>query len=138
MSDRAVVEPVAGELETVVAELEDQVPLEHPCRLVGDAATAESGMHGEPADVGDSVRLTQLVERHHPGALAVDLDDHPAGLLRLAQRTLDLGSDRRRVARVTPAEERLGLLVGVELNKPIHVVGSRAAQHDHDVCGAPT
>src|SRR5712691_4794525 len=89
MPDRTIVEAVAGELEAVVAEVEEQVPLELPRSLVGDATPTERRMHGEAAEVRDPIRLAQLVEGHRPGALAVDLDDHAARLPGLGQRAID-------------------------------------------------
>src|SRR3954471_16254239 len=66
--DRAVVEAVAGELEAVEAELDEEVALKPPRRLVGDATPPVARVHGEAADARDPVRLADRLERQRPRA----------------------------------------------------------------------
>ena len=54
VADRSLVESVAGELETMEAELEDQVALQELRRLGGDPAAAERREDGEAAEVARS------------------------------------------------------------------------------------
>src|SRR5712691_3460629 len=54
VADRTLVEAVALELEAVVVEVEDQVPLEQPRRLVSEPAPAEVRVEGEAAERGDA------------------------------------------------------------------------------------
>src|ERR687888_2388752 len=53
VAHRPLVEAVDLELQPVVVEVEEEVPVEHPRRLVRHAATAEIGMHREPEQVRD-------------------------------------------------------------------------------------
>src|SRR5919197_1480043 len=80
---RALVEAVDLELQPVVAEVVDQVPLEEARRLVGEAPAAEVGMHRERAEVGDPASAVRDLEAHQARALPVELDHEAAELLRL-------------------------------------------------------
>src|SRR3954468_10592160 len=62
VANSAVVEPVAGELEAVVAELEQQIPLQGARGFVGDPTPTKVGMDREPAEVRDPVDLASLVD----------------------------------------------------------------------------
>ena len=88
--DRPLVEAVDLELEPVVAEVLEQVPLELPRRLVGDVPAAEVRMDGEATEPGDPASAVLDLEAHDAGALPVDLDEEPAEGQRLPPRALDL------------------------------------------------
>ena len=126
MPDRTLVEAVALELEPVIAEFDQQVPLQLPRRLVGDAAAAKVRMHGEPAEIGDAMQVASLLEPHHTGALAVHLDDQTAVPLRLAFGTLDLGPNALVIECAAAAEERLRVVIRQQLDQPVDVVRPRA------------
>src|SRR3954468_18583072 len=94
VANRAVVEPVAGELEAAVAELEQQIPLQGSRGFVGDTAPAKVRVDREPAQVRDPVDLAPLVEPHHARTLTVDQHDQATESLRLGERPLDVLGDR--------------------------------------------
>src|SRR5207248_5942603 len=79
-----LVEAVDLELEAVEAELEQEVALEDPRGVVGEAAAAEVGMNREVAEICDPRAAVRELEAHQPGAppLSVVLDlDHEAAEL---------------------------------------------------------
>src|SRR5437868_9701314 len=53
VAHRPLVEAVDLELQTVVVEVEEEVPVEHPRRLVRQAPPAEVRMHSEPVEMRD-------------------------------------------------------------------------------------
>src|SRR5439155_21322209 len=131
MTDRGVVEAVAGELEPVIAELAQQVALEQTRALVGDPTPAEGRMYGKDLELRDAVHVARLAKAHRPRALAVKIEDQSAEPLGLAQRALDLVGDGVSVSGPAAAEERFDLAVLVELLQPVDVVGRGAPERDH-------
>jgi hypothetical protein len=102
MGLRALVEAVDLELEPVVAEVEDQVPLEQPRGLVGETTAAEVRMHRERAEVRDPAALVGDLEAHQPGRLPVELDHEAAELLRLrCERSISSSRPSRSRGRTT-------------------------------------
>src|SRR5581483_138242 len=132
MCDRPHVEPVAGELDPVVPELVDEVPLREPRRAVCKAASPERRVDRERLEVHDAMAFAHLRVPVRAGALAAVQDQHPAEALRLADGAIDLGGDPLAVARTAAAEERLDVVAGVELEQPVHVRRLGSAQRDHD------
>ena len=130
VGERPLVERVDLELEPVEPELDEQQPLELPRRVVCDSAAAEVRMHGETLQPRDPVRLVDDVEAESPRALAVDLDDEAAELLRLALRARHLLGQRRTVELGPGAEERTDVLAGDELREEVDVVGPGAPDGD--------
>src|SRR5919198_1694887 len=53
VAHRPLVEAVDLELQPVVVEVEEEVPVEHPRRLVRNTTTAEVRMHREPEQMRD-------------------------------------------------------------------------------------
>src|SRR5437868_11181991 len=53
VAHRPLVEAVDLELQPVVVEVEEEVPVEHPRRLVGQTLPAKIGVHGEPIQMRD-------------------------------------------------------------------------------------
>src|SRR5262249_56848280 len=131
MPDRPIVEAVAGELEPVEAEVEDEESLELPGGLLRHPTPAEVGVHRQPADARDAVRVADELELHRPRALAVELDDHRPGQLRLLERTLDLHAHGLAIAERLAGEEGLRLLPVQQVDDPVDVVEARAAKPDH-------
>src|ERR671929_1632750 len=64
VAHRPLVEAVDLELEPVVVEVEEEVPVEHPRRLVRHPSPTEVGMHGEPVEVGDPAAPIRHLEGH--------------------------------------------------------------------------
>ena len=60
VDDGALVEAVARKLQTVVLELDEEEVLRQACGFVGDPPAAERGMHGEPLEPRDGIRLVFL------------------------------------------------------------------------------
>jgi hypothetical protein len=137
MPDRTIVEPVGGELEPVVAELQEQVLLEESRRVVRDTTAAKVGMDCEASEPRNSVRLAPLFESHRAGARTVAFDDEPAEPLRLARRPFDLGGDAIPVEGTPGAEERLRLLAVEQVDEPVDVFGGGPADRDFQAvtCG---
>src|ERR687885_973961 len=100
MAHRPLVEAVDLELQPVVVEVEEEVPVEHARRLVGHPTAAVIRMHGEPVEVRDPAAAVRHLERHaagEPPAVAgpvVDLDHKASVVVRLPQRPLDGRRDR--------------------------------------------
>src|SRR5690348_16353542 len=90
-------------------------------------------MHRETLQPRDLVRLALLVVAERTGALTLELDDHAPEALRLALGALDLLQHRRRLARAPRPEERIDVVVAIEGDEEVDVVGSRAAERDHAV-----
>ena len=90
MPERSLVEAVAGQLEAMEAEVEQEVALQQASGFVGDAAAPEVWMHRQHFELRDPVRLADLVVAHRAGAGAVDLDDEAPEAGGLALRALDL------------------------------------------------
>src|SRR5215210_3905896 len=103
MPDRALVEAVALELEPVEVEIDEQVALEEPRRLVRQPPSAEVGMDREAAEVRDPASAVRQGELHHPRlrpALGLrHLDDEEAELARFGGGGADLLEDGVRVTR---------------------------------------
>src|ERR671925_2098821 len=68
VTNRPVVEAVALELEAVEAEIEQQVALEEPGRVVGEPAAAEVAVDRQPAEARNPASPVRERELHHPGA----------------------------------------------------------------------
>src|SRR5260221_4289604 len=134
MADRCLVEAVTRELQPVVPELEQQVPLEQTGGLVGDSLTAEVGVDGEHLELCDPMHVADLVVAHRPRALSVELDDHAPEAGRLALGALDLGPNRCEIRGTSTPEERLDVLVAVERSQPNRVSGLSAPDRDHRHC----
>src|ERR671929_1798334 len=69
VAHRPLVEAVDLELQPVVVEVEEEVPVEHARGLVGEPPPAELRMHREPEQMGDPAAPVRHLERHAPGAL---------------------------------------------------------------------
>src|ERR671939_1924633 len=67
VAHRPLVEAVDLELQPVVVEVEEEVPVEHPRRLVGHPPPAEVRMHREPVEMRDPAAAVRHLERHAPG-----------------------------------------------------------------------
>src|SRR4051812_12336131 len=123
------------------AEVVEQVPLQLPCRLVGDPAAAEIRVRREAPEIRDLAPLVCDVESHRTGALPVvsvrRLDHEPAALKRLPLGALDLREQGLAVARAPDRHERLDVLVIRELEQEADVFLGRAADANvHSATGA--
>src|ERR687897_644824 len=136
--ERALVEAVDLELEAVEPELEDQVPLQEPCGVVGDAPAAEVRVDGDAAELRDPATSILLREAHHARALAVDLDHEPPVLVGLALRALDLFEDLLPCRRATGREERVDVVVRRQLDEEVDVVGPGTPDRDTHVRAGST
>ena len=125
---RPLVEPVDGHLETVVAEVEDEVALEEPRALVGESASAEGRVHGEAAAARDPVPRADAVERERPRGRAVELDDEAAGRVGILVLPLELPDERIAVERLAGSEERTHVFVGERVEEEVEIVLRRPAQ----------
>ena len=121
MLDRPLVEPVNLELQAMEVEIEDEVALQDPSRLVGEAAAAEVGMHGKRFEIGDSTALVHELVPHDAGTLPVDLDDQPTEALGSVLRALDLLHQAVAVLRTDRSEERLHLIVRDQREQKVDV-----------------
>src|SRR5581483_1936751 len=121
VADRPVVEPVDLELQSMEAELLEEVALELARSLVPHSPPAEVRVHRQAAEPGDPGALVADLERHRPGRPAVELDDEQAVLLGLALRALDRGEDAVAVALAPRRQVRLDLLVVQELDEEVDV-----------------
>ena len=104
---RALVEAVDLELQPVEAEVDQEVALQQPRRVVADAAAAEVRVHGEPADVRDAGAAVDELEVDRAGALAVDLDHEEPERVGLAAENARSARGRRR-ARAAATAARNG------------------------------
>src|SRR5207247_1552619 len=109
---------------------DEEMALQQPCDLVADPASAVARVDDEASRLGDPVPLVRAVKAGAPGTLAVQLDDEPAVLERLALRALDLGQHVLERLAGAPPEEGPGLLVRDQLEQETGIVGSRAAELD--------
>ena len=82
--DRPLVERVDLELETVVAEIAEQVALEHARRVVREPAAPEGRMDREPAERRHATAPVLDFEAHRPRPHPVDLDHEAPEPLRLS------------------------------------------------------
>ncbi len=120
----------------MVVEVEEEVPVEHPRRLVGQTLSPELRVHCEPIQMRDPAAAVLHLERHAPGELparpraVVDLDHEASIVVRLARRLLDRGRDRLPIPRPPAGEVRLDLLVVRELDEEVDVLGPGAADAD--------
>src|SRR5437016_2068843 len=134
MRDRPLVEPVDLELEPVVAEVEDQVPLQEPCGRVPDAPPAEVRVDGEPLQELDPAAAVPQLEAEHAGPLPftaiLRVDHEPAELLGLGERTVGLVEQVAAVARPRAREKRLDLFVCQQLREEVDILPFRATQPD--------
>ena len=124
----ALVEAVDLELQSMEAELEEQVALEEPRRLVREPLPPELRVDREPAELSDATAAVRGLELHRPRGLAVRLDHEQPVVGRLSLRALDLREDGVVIHRPQGGEVRLHLLVGQELDEEIGVRGLGAAQ----------
>src|SRR5438067_6206586 len=69
--DRALVERVDLELDTMEAEIDEQMTLEEPRRFVADAAAAKARLERETSGLGDPAPLVDAVEADRAGPPAV-------------------------------------------------------------------
>src|SRR6476659_6669606 len=90
VGQRPLVEGVDLELEPVVTEVQEHVPLELTCRFVGDAAPSKGRLDGETLEPRDLRAAVRDLEAHGPHSLAVRLDHEAAEVLRLGIGALDL------------------------------------------------
>src|SRR5215210_8003326 len=93
VSHRPFVESVDLELQPVVAELVEEMPLKEPGGLVGNAPAAKGGMNCEPLQVCDLRPTVPELEAQHTRALAVHLDHEPPVFPRLGFRAFDLAQE---------------------------------------------
>jgi hypothetical protein len=119
-------------LDAVEVEVEDQVALEEPRGVVGEAAPAEGRMHGEPLQLRDPAPPVDAFETERaglaPAVVLEHLDDEAPEGIRLTLLPLELGEDALLVERAAAAEKRLHVVVGHDLEQERHVVARRAAQ----------
>ena len=120
MADRSLVEAVDLQLDPVVAALADQVVLEQARGVVGEVSTAEVRMDRDPADVRDPAADVPPLPEQRTGAVAVQLDDEQAALLRVA---LELLGDPVSLVAAAGSQERAHVLAGVEAGQKVEVVG---------------
>src|SRR5438270_2642099 len=91
VAHRPLVEAVDLELQAVVVEVEEEVPVEHPRRLVRQTPPPEVRVHREPVEVRDPAAAVRHLERHAPGELPAcprplgDLDHEASIVVGLAQ-----------------------------------------------------
>ena len=128
MRARTLVEGVDLELEPVVAELGEQVPLEQARRLVGEPAAAKARVDREPLEPRDPAPLVRDVEAEHPGRLSVQLDHEAPEALRLGERALDLLDHLLAGRGRVRAEELPHVVVREQLEQEICVSRLRAPQ----------
>src|SRR5262249_51922797 len=133
--NRALVEPVDLQLETVEAEVAHEMQLELTRGFVGEPATAKGRMDGEPFEMRYARTAIRELEPHRAGTLAVVLDHEPAEVVWLAPRALHVGLDGSTVLRGDRADERLDVGVQGELEEEVHVLAAGAADgHGHGAC----
>ena len=132
LRDRALVEPVAGELDAVEAELAEEITLREPRGVVCKPAAAKLGMDGKALELDDPVRPARVAVAEGARARTVHVDQHPAVRLGLLLRALDLGLDRLPIARSPTGEEGLDVIRRVELDQPVDVGRRGPAKRDHD------
>src|SRR6185295_12069616 len=102
MAERALVEGVDLDLQSVEVELADQVALELARSLVADALTPVGGRDREGAHGGDRGASVDALPGRGSHPLALDREDHHAEVLRLGERASDLDRElflRRRAKR---------------------------------------
>ncbi len=128
---RPIVEPVDLELEPVVAEIQNEMPLQEARGLVGHALPTEVRMDGQALEVSDPRTAVLLLEAQHTCAGAVQLDDEAAVRRRLTLRSLDLRLDPSAVAARPAGEEGLYVLVIHELEEEVEVVRTCPPDGDH-------
>src|SRR5690242_19271742 len=134
----AVVEAVDLELQPVVAEVVDQVPLEEARRLVGDLPPAEIRVHRQRAEVRDSAAAVADLEAHQAGGLAVDLDHEAAELPGLGLRPFDLGGEPFAVARPPHGKVLHDVVLVHQLEQEIEVLRPGPPDGDAHGLGAAT
>jgi hypothetical protein len=124
--DRAYVESVALELQTVVVELDEQVALEKPRGSVGEPAAAKGRVNSEAAEVRDAAPPVRDVEAEHaggaPAPLVVDLDHESPALAGAFLRAPDFREQALAVSRSNGGEVRLDVLVGEQLHEEVDVL----------------
>ena len=91
---RPLVEPVDLELETVVAEIPNEMALQHARRLVGHALPAVVRMDCQALEVSNPRTAVLNLEPHHARTRAVHFDHEPSVRRGISFRSFDLGSDR--------------------------------------------
>ncbi len=128
---RPLVEPVDLELETVVAEIPNEMALQHARRLVGHALPAVVRMDCQALEVSDPRTAVLHLEPHHARTSAVHLDDEPAVRRGISLRSFDLGRDRIVVASCPSTEKGLHILVIHELDEELEIVRTRPPDGDH-------
>ena len=124
---RPLVEAVDLELDPVEPALVDQVALEEAGGGVGEPAAAEGRVDGEAADVDDRAAPVRQLPYHRARPLPVELDDHHAARVPIL---LDLGGDAVAVVGAGRGEERAHVLVRVELDEEVDVVGAGRPDRD--------
>src|SRR3954468_17203967 len=135
---RTLVEGVDLELEPLVAEIEEHVPLELTCRFVGDATPSESRLDRQTFEPRDLRAAVCDLEAHRPRSLAVRLDHEPAEILRLGVGALDLAEQALAIESRTTAEERLDIIVVDEPVEKVEVVRACPADRDHGASATGT
>src|SRR6478672_1353967 len=133
MADRRLVEAITRKLEAVKAELVDQIALQQPRTCIRDAPTTEGRSTCERLQVHDPMQLAQLAVAECACPLTVQLCDQPAEPLRLALRALDRFDQGVAVVRALPTEERLDVVVRVELDQPVDVLGGCPTKREQSV-----
>lgn len=128
---RPLVEPVDLELETVVAEIPNEMALQHARRLVGYAVPAVVRMDCQALEMSDPRTAVLHLEPHHAGTGTVHLDDEPAVRRGISLRSCDLGRDRIVVASCPPAEKGLHVFVIDELDEEVEILRTRPPDRDH-------
>ena len=134
VGNRPLVEAVDLELEPVVVEIEDQVPLDQLRRRVSQPPAAEVRVNGKPLEERDAAPAVADLEserpRRAPLATFFDLDQEAAELLRLRKRAVDLVQEISATAGRRSGEKRLDLLVRQQLDEEVDILPLRAAQPD--------
>src|SRR2546423_15246443 len=109
--DRALVEPVALELDAVIVEVEQKMADEQAGGRVCDSSSAKVGQEHEAAEVCDTAPAAEDLESHDARALSFDLYDEAAVVLRFRLRAFDLGEEGFAVTRRDRSHEGLNGLV---------------------------
>src|SRR6185312_1632166 len=138
VGQRPLVEGVDLELEAVVTEVQEHVPLELTCRFVGDAAPSKGRLDRETLEPRDLRAAVRDLEAHRPRSLAVGLDHEAAEVLRLGIGALDLAEQALAIERSTTAEEGLDIVVVDESVQEVDVVRSCPADRDHGASATGT
>src|SRR5581483_4402803 len=125
VAHRPLVEAVALELEPVVAEDVEELPLEEPSGLVGQPAAAEIRVDRQPLALRDARVTAGDMEAERPCAaprpVLLDLDHEASEVPRLGVRALDRGENGVAIARSRGPDERLHLLVPPEPGEEVGV-----------------